>query len=157
MSSFLRPLTLISLMFACAPLAYSQSQRLDIRPFGERIIGDELEQHFSGQVHDGAYNFSRYGEARAFYIERHNEDGTVHYSEGETTSDGRWGVFGDILCYYYMNKALNGGCFRVYRVENCYYFYSNSLPNDPAEIDGDFWTARSTLKGETQKCEAVLS
>jgi len=107
--------------------------------------------------HDGAYNFSRSGEARAFYTEQHNKDGTVLYTEGELIADGRWGVFGDILCYYYVNNALNGGCFRVYRVKNCYFFYSNGLPDDPNEIDGDFWTARSTLKGETQQCEAAIS
>ena len=136
---------------------YAQSQSLDIRPYGQRITGDELELHFKGLTHSGAYNFTRSGEARAFYTERHNIDGTVLYKEDELTADGRWGVFNDILCYYYTNKDMVGGCFRVYRVENCYYFYSNSLPDDPNEIDGDFWTARSTRKGERQKCEAALS
>ena len=138
-------------------LASAQSQQLDIRPYGERIMGDKLTAHFTGQVHDGAYNFSRNGEARAFYTEWHNKDGTVRYIEKDIKADGRWGVFGDILCYYYTNNTLNGGCFRVYRVKNCYFFYSNNLPDDPKEIEGDFWTARSTLKGETQQCEAVLS
>lgn len=147
----------LALLALSAPLASAQSQTLDIRPYGERIFGPGLAAHFSGQVHDGAYNFSRDGKARAFYNERHNEDGTVLYIEGDMKSEGRWGVFNDILCYYYNDQALNGGCFRVYRVKNCYFFYSNNLPDDPNEIDGDFWTARSTLKGETQQCEAAIS
>jgi len=137
--------------------AGAQSQQLDIRPYGERITGEDLEIHFTGQTHDGAYSFSRDGEARAFYTEQHNTDGTVFYVEGDIEANGRWGVFNDILCYHYTNDTLTGGCFRVYRVENCYYFYSNTSPDDPNEIDGDFWTARSTLKGETQKCEAAIS
>lgn len=137
--------------------AMAQSQKLDIRPYGERIIGDDIKAHFSGQTHDGAYNFSRNGDARSFYVERHNADGTVYYKEGDIIADGRWGVFGDTLCYYYTNTALAGGCFRVYRVKNCYYFYSDNLPDTPNEIDRDFWTARSTLKGETQQCEAAIS
>jgi len=139
------------------PLASSQSQSLDIRPYAKRITGDDLEGQFSGQTHAGAYNFSLGGDARDFYTERHNKDGTVLYKEGDSRAEGRWGVFNDVLCYYYTNSNINGGCFRVYRIENCYYFYSDSLPDDPNEIDGNFWTARSTLKGERQKCEAAIS
>ena len=158
MRSHLKSLFILSAALTLlAPLASAQSQRLDIRPYGERIVGTDLAAHFTGQTHAGAYNFSRDGKARAFYTETHNKDGTVFYIENDIEADGRWGVFGDILCYYYNNNVLNGGCFRVYRVKNCYFFYSNNLPDDPNEIDGDFWTARSTLKGETQQCEAAIS
>jgi len=121
LKSYLLILTSFAASLCINSAAYAQSQSLDIRPYGERIMGDELTVHFQGQVHDGAYNFSRSGEARAFYTEQHNKDGTVLYTEGELIADGRWGVFGDILCYYYVNNALNGGCFRVYRVKNCYF------------------------------------
>jgi len=149
--------SLIAILGLFAPLAYGQSQNLDIRPYAKRITGDDLKLHFSGKTHAGAYNFSLAGEARDFYTERHNKDGTVFYKEGAQSTAGRWGVFGDILCYYYTDAEFNGGCFRVYRIENCYYFYSNNLPDNPDEIEGDFWTARSTLKGERQKCEAAIS
>jgi len=148
---------IIAALGLCSPLAFGQSQSLDIRPYAKRIVGDDLKSHFDGKTHAGAYNFSLAGEARDFYTERHNKDGTVFYKEGNVSTNGRWGVFGDILCYYYTNAEFNGGCFRVYQVENCYYFYSDSLPDNPDEIDGDFWTARSTLKGERQKCEAAIS
>ncbi len=138
-------------------LASAQSQDKDIRPFGQRVLGDKIEAHFSGKTHAGAYNFSRRGEARDFYVETHNKDGSVVYTEGGERINGRWGVFNDVLCYYYTDNSISGGCFRVYRVENCYYFYSDNLPDNPAEIDGDFWTARSTLKGERPKCEAAIS
>lgn len=140
-----------------ASLAAAQSQRLDIRPYGERIMGDELEPHFSGKTHAGAYNFSLEGQARDFYTEQHNKDGTLLYKEGPNRAEGRWGIFGDVLCYYYTGSDINGGCFRVYRVENCYYFYTDTLPDDPKEIISDFWTARSTIKGERQRCEAAIS
>ena len=154
----LKGLFSLSLIFMShATLAHAQSQNTDIRPYGTRIVGDEITLHFQGLTHIGAYNFSQNGEARSSYTETHNNDGTVIYVEGDLKAGGRWGVFNDILCYYYDNPAMNGGCFRVYRVENCYYFYSNTLPDDPKEIDGDFWTARSTVNGETKKCEAAIS
>jgi hypothetical protein len=152
-----RSLAVIAALSWLAGLAAAQSQSLDIRPFAKRIMGDDIAAHFSGKTHAGAYNFSRGGDARDFYTERHNEDGTVFYKEGNTSAHGRWGVFNDVLCYYYVESQVSGGCFRVYRVENCYYFYSDNLPDDPDEIEGDFWTARSTLKGERQKCEAAIS
>jgi len=154
------PLSFITVTAALgllASLAAAQSQSLDIRPYGKRITGDDLTAQFSGKTHDGAYNFSLGGDARDFYTERHNKDGTVLYKEGGDSVEGRWGVFNDVLCYYYVNSNVTGGCFRVYQVENCYYFYSDNLPDDPNEIEGDFWTARSTLKGERQECEAAIS
>ena len=116
-------------------LAHAQSQQTDIRPFGTRIVGDDITTHFKGLTHIGAYNFSQNGEPRSSYKETHNSDGTIIYTEGNLKADGRWGVFDDILCYHYNNPAMNGGCYRVYRVENCYYFYSNNLPENPKEID----------------------
>ena len=150
-------LSLCLLLMGGTSLATAQSQSTDIRPYGTRILGDDIASHFKGLTHIGAYNFTQNGMPRGTYKETHNADGTVLYVESGTETHGRWGVFHDILCYYYIKSDVNGGCFRVYQVENCYYFYSNDLPDMPHEIEGDFWTARSTINGETKKCEAAIS
>jgi len=52
---------------------------------------------------------------------------------------------------------MPGGCFRVYRVQNCFYFYSDTLIEREDELDRDYWTARSVIKGDQPKCEAAIS
>jgi len=137
--------------------ALAQSQNTDIRQPANRVTGNNLKATFAGQTHSGAYNFTAKGEPTRFYEERHGKEGEVAYSEGDGIEKGMWGVFKDILCYRYDSNTMAGGCFRVYRVANCYYFYSNNLIEREDELDRDYWTARSTLKGETPACEAALS
>ena len=137
--------------------AFAQSQNTDIRPHANRLTGNDLKASFAGQTHSGAYNFTAKGEPTRFYEESHNKDGVVSYSEGDAVEPGIWRVFNGNLCYLYENDNMPGGCFRVYRVANCYYFYSDNLIELEDELDRDYWTARSTLKGEEPKCEAALS
>jgi len=149
-------LAILSLI-AFAPDALAQSQNTDIRPHANRVIGNDLKAAFAGQIHAGAYNFTASGEPTRFYEERHHKDGKVAYSEGDGIEQGIWSVLKDNLCFLYDSNKMAGGCFRVYRVENCYYFYSTNLIERKDELDRDYWTARSTLKGEHPKCEAALS
>ena len=137
--------------------ASAQTQKLDIRPYAARVSGDELRASFSGQTHDGAYNFSTTGEPGQHYEESHAPGGDVLYSERGTTADGLWDIYKDTLCYAYTNTHMTGGCFRVYRVANCYYFYSAQITEAKDEINRDYWTARSVIKGETPECEAAFS
>jgi len=146
---------LMSLAFT--PSAFAQSQKRDIRPHANRIMGTDLKAAFIGQTHSGAYNFTQKGDPTRFYEERHNKDGSVAYSEGDGIETGIWRVFKDNLCYLYNSDKMQGGCFRVYRVKNCYYFYSDRLIEREDELDRDYWEARSTLKGESPQCEAALS
>ena len=144
-------------IFIFAPNAFAQSQDTDIRPHANRLTGNDLKATFAGQTHSGAYRFTAKGQPTRFYEERHEKEGQVAYSEGDGIEKGMWGVFNNVLCYRYENNAMAGGCFRVYRVANCYYFYNNNRIELDDELDRDYWTARSTLKGETPKCEAALS
>ena len=152
---FLSLAILSTLVFA--PEVLAQSQDTDIRPHANRVIGNDLQATFAGQTHSGAYNFTASGEPTRFYEERHHKDGKVAYSEGDGIERGLWRVLNDNLCFLYDSNKMAGGCFRVYRVENCYYFYSANLIEREDELDRDYWTARSTLKGEHPKCEAALS
>lgn len=156
---YLNLLTAVCLTFApfAAPLAMAQSQSTDIRPHASRMMDIDLKASFTGQTHSGAYNFTSKGEPTKFYEERHNKDGSVAYSEGSSDEVGIWRVIKNKLCYLYDSDQMSGGCFRVYRVTNCYYFYSDRLIEREDELDRDYWTARSTIKGEPPECDAALS
>ena len=137
---------------ALAGTAHAQSQDTDIREFGERVTGEVLLDSFMGITHDGAYNFTGAGEPRGRYTEAHKTDGTTDYREGEMQTKGAWFIRQDSLCFWY--PEMNGGCFRVWRVDNCFYFYSDQLPERADEITSNYWTARSVKRGEDATCEA---
>ena len=137
--------------------AQAQNQQTDIRPNALRVMGDELKAQFEDKTHQGAYNFTFQGIAQNTYVETHFPDGRVTYREGEFEAGGRWFINEDNLCFVYPNTDMTGGCFRVYKVENCFYYYSNQLREVEDELDQDYWTARSVLDGETPECDAAIS
>jgi len=137
--------------------AFAQSQHFDVRPLAEHLDEAGLEAVFSGGTFDGAYNFSDRGEARSFYRETHNANGTTRYREGDLDVPGAWAVDDDALCFTYNHPLLQGGCFRVYQVVNCFYFYSTSVPLMDNEIARDYWVARAVRDGENARCEAAIS
>lgn len=156
------PRKFLSLCFMAALIglpvyAAAQSQKTDIRPNANRILGEELRQSFAGKTHSGAYNFTERGEPTRFYEETHGADGKISYTENGRNDPGTWLIMKDTLCYIYDAADMPGGCFRVYRVENCYYFYSSQNVERGDELDRDYWTARSVVKGEQPKCEAAIS
>ena len=111
----------------CLPfVAKAQSQQTDIRPLAHQLVGDELLAVIKGQTHDGAYNFDRQGIASQFYLETHHADGRITYREDDMVITGAWFIQPDGLCYFYDSPDFTGGCFRVYRVKNCYYFYDKA-------------------------------
>ena len=148
----------LTLLLLSVPLsAVAQSQKTDIRPNANRLIGEELHSAFNGKSHSGAYNFTEKGQPTRFYEERHNHDGRVSYTENGRNDPGAWIIMKDMMCYLYDAPDMPGGCFRVYRVENCYYFYTSQNIERQDELDRDYWTARSVHKGEQPQCEASIS
>ncbi len=159
---FVGPLKLVTTVIVLAgimlpSLSWSQSQTTDIRPHALRLAGDEIKAEFSGQTHEGAYNFNAGGQARNNYVETHQKDGRTIYKEQGFANRGVWFVSNETLCFVYDNDMMGGGCFRVYKVENCYYFYSDQFEERTDELDRNYWTARSVRQGEVPKCEAAIS
>lgn len=140
-----------------AGAAFAQSQDTDIRPNADQLGAEDLKSIFSDADMDGAYNFGRNGKAQSFYREKHNPDGTLIYEEDGIVEPGRWFIRKDALCFTYPSNQLAGGCFRVYRVKNCYYFYSTSRRQVPGENGQPYWTARAVKKGERAGCERAIS
>lgn len=147
-----------SVLFLTGQLtAFAQSQKTDVRPHANRIVGEALKTEYSGVTHKGAYNFTQDGDPRQFYTETTHPDGRASYSEVGIRSGGTWSVVNDALCFKYENQGMTGGCFRVYRVGNCYYYYSDTLILRRDELDRDYWTARSVKRGEAPNCEPGVS
>lgn len=140
-----------------APYAWAQSQSTDIRPKANRILGEALLEEFLNTTHNGAYNFTDDGQPQRFYTETHHDDGRVTYREDGVDYDGVWIISKERLCFVYADEEMNGGCFRVYKIGNCFYYYSDLITEFDDELDRDYWTARSVKDGETPNCEPGLS
>jgi hypothetical protein len=140
-----------------ASSASAQTPETDIRPNADQLTQDQIKTRFSSGTFDGAYNFGRDGKAQSFYTETHNPDGTVSYTEDGETMPGRWFVRRESLCFTYPSNRMAGGCFRVYQVKNCYYFYTTSIPQAEDELARDYWVARAVPLGETAGCVAAIS
>lgn len=153
-----RCLKIFAFAFMAFPvLAHAQNQQTDIRPQALRVIGDDLRDQFEGKVHNGAYNFTFEGQGLNNYTEMHYPDGRVVYREEDMEANGVWFINRDNICFVYENSAMTGGCFRVYKVANCYYYYSDQIREMEGELDRDYWTARSVLDGQSPECDAAIS
>lgn len=148
---------LSAVIFSGPAVALAQSQKTDIRPHANRLMGGAITAEFKGATHEGAYNFSDEGEPRRFYTETTDEKGRTTYSEGNHTAMGDWIVNKDALCFRYDNDELSSGCFRVYKVGNCFYYYSTEYILRRNELDREYWTARSVKAGEAPSCDPGLS
>ena len=148
---------LLFLWFTLPVMVSAQSQKTDVRPHALRLSGEEIRAEFSGQTHEGAYNFNAFGQAGNSYVETHLKDGSAFYKEQGFANRGVWFVSDETLCFVYEGDMMGGGCFRVYKVENCYYFYSDQFEERSDELDRDYWTARSVRQNETPQCEAAIS
>ncbi|RKQ71306.1 hypothetical protein DES40_0619 [Litorimonas taeanensis] len=136
---------------------HSQNQNTDIRPHAQRVVGDALRAEFSGVKHVGEYNFTREGQSQNTYTEMHYDTGRVLYKEGGVENTGAWFILDDTLCFVYKNDRMSNGCFRVYKVKNCFYHYSDQIPETKNELDQEYWTARSVKDGQTPQCDAPMS
>lgn len=152
-----RYLTALILALGWSVSAYSQSQDTDIRPNANQLTSEELKATFSDVTMDGAYNFGRNGKAQSFYTEAHKSDGTLIYKEDGAVEPGRWFIRKDALCFMYPSNQIAGGCFRVYQIKNCYYFYSTSRRQIAQEMSESYWTARAVKMGERAGCERAIS
>ncbi len=155
-------LAVFTLCFLLAPLlvtpAYAQSQSYDVRPQARQITGAELSQSFKGITHTGAYNFDVRGRPGSLYSEKHHANGRVSYSEKNQMITGRWAITpSDSICYAYDSDNISGGCFAVYKLGTCYYFYSTSALIKREEEGDSYWTARSVKKGDYASCENMVS
>lgn len=135
-------------------------QTIDIRPDADQVTGEALRKAFTDITHAGAYNFARNGKAKSKYTETTTKDGVTTYIEDGKTFIGQWVTDGELLCFRYDADSMPGGCFRVYKIANCYYYYgagmSTNTNGGPNPNRDTYWTARSVRKGEPAQCDMVV-
>ncbi|WP_017931178.1 hypothetical protein [Robiginitomaculum antarcticum] len=142
--------------FAAPAHAGEPTQDIDIRPTGEQVTGESLSAAFSGVTHKGSYAILRENTGTKDYTETTFSDGTVTYNEGDMVATGQWRRFGERICYSYEQDHMAGGCFYVYQVGNCYYYYGSNAAGIMGAQDGLYWIARSVKTGETASCDPVI-
>lgn len=157
----LRCVLFIVMALAFAAPAWGQSPDYDVRPQSQKLSTEQLATAFTGVTHQGAYNFDAEGNPGNRYTEWHADDGTILYREDSFVAKGGWTVIDGRICYRYDSVAISGGCFDVYQLGQCYYFYSARLTRNNARLPsgeewGDYWTARSVPKGGRATCEDLI-
>ena len=139
-----------------APLQ-AQSQDVDIRGDAKQLTGTALLSAYRGVTHKGTYAFTRDGTGTAHYTETTHADGRVEYKEGDLIAHGAWVPSHDSLCFHYKSDDMGGGCFHVWQIGNCYYYYATYLHSfgsgNTLESPDTFWTARSVKSGDTPDCD----
>jgi len=103
-------------LMALPATGMAQSQKTDIRPNANRVMGDDLRVAFKGNTHSGAYNFTEKGQPTRFYEEFHGENGRVNYKEDRQAEPGAWLISKNTICYIYDSSNMPGGCFRAWRI-----------------------------------------
>ncbi len=148
----------LSIALSLPAIATAQSQDYDVRPEAARVTGAALTAAFKGVIHEGAYNFDANGRPGVRYTERHLANGRVAYAENDDMINGNWIITpNDTICYSYDSNEMGSGCFRIYKLGSCFYFYSDFWTAREDELDQDYWTARSVKKGERATCEDMIS
>lgn len=151
----IRILSALTLVLFLAAPAFAQYQDEDVRVSATQIKGDALKPHFSGVTHLGTYSVTRQNTGVKHYTETTQADGTVLYKEGPLTAKGKWAQFGDRICYTYETEGMNGGCFYVYKMGNCFFYYNNNEPGRPSRTNV-YWVAKSVKKGEISSCDPAI-
>lgn len=106
----------------------TQQRGAQIRQQGVQLAGEELVSAFSGFVHYGTYILNTQNRVEGRYSEYHYPDGTMDYADDEgVVSSGQWSVNGAKLCYQYDEDGshMSGGCFYIYQLDSCYYFFNS--------------------------------
>lgn len=111
----------------------TQIRGAEIITEGKKLTDETLKAAFSGYVHYGTYILNAQNKITSTYSEYHYQDGRVDYSDSDgDKSIGRWASRGSLICYRYKGKSpVGGGCYEIYELDSCYYFF-----NDRGLYDG---------------------
>ncbi len=119
---------------------------------GERLTEDRILELFSGQKHLGIYNGGN------SFVETHYPDTRVYYEEeGDEPDYGVWTMRDQMLCFVYRSDRYSGGCFRVYKVSNCFYFFYENMPYRKDELQTENWNSKGFMEGTDNDCDPGIS
>jgi hypothetical protein len=92
--------------------------------------------------------------------ETYKVGGGIDYWDSYRTTTGTWSVVNNLLCTFYNDDVMSGGCFRVEQVSaNCfdYQALANSTTEALTPQDIPRYTARASIDGIPQTCPLDLS
>jgi len=116
---------------------------------GELLGADQLRDQLGGHAVAGYYLADKKPFAEAY-----NPDGSIDYSDTDTSETGHWTVKAGTFCTDY--DHMNGGCWYVLKQgPNCYEFY-DANPSGPAPdaeaLAGRQPVARAGRDGSKMTC-----
>jgi hypothetical protein len=92
--------------------------------------------------------------------ETYKTGGGIDYWDPYRATTGTWSVVNNLLCTFYNDDLMSGGCFRVEQVSaNCFDYFalagSTTEALNPAEKPR--YTARASIEGIAETCPDELS
>lgn len=118
------------------------------------LDGPAIIRHFEGKTVSGAYANGR--PVRESYA----VGGRIEYWDPGTSSTGTWSVVNNLLCTFYDNAEMRGGCFRIEQVNsNCFdYLVEASSTAEALSPPGTpTYTARAHIEGTADTCPDELA
>jgi hypothetical protein len=143
-------LVLAALAVFCLPAYATEAQKKPVVLDGPAIIKALEGKTLVGHYADGTPVKESYAVGGAI----------PDYWDKYQTSSGKWSVVNNLLCTFYDNTAMSGGCFRVEQVSaNCfdYYVLAGSEAEALAPGEKPRYTARAHIDGLPDTCPDELS
>jgi hypothetical protein len=125
------------------------------KPLVSKILdGPAIIKVFDGKAVSGVYADGT--EVKEAY----KTGGGIDYWDPYRVTTGTWSVVNNLLCTFYDDDAMSGGCFRVEQVStNCFDYFALAGSTDEAmnPADKPRYTARASIVGEPETCPDELS
>jgi hypothetical protein len=137
------------LLGLCLPAAATDKPKGSVVLDGPAIIKVFENQMVTGVYADGTPVKERYALG-----------GGIDYWDSYRSSKGTWSVVNNLLCTFYDNTEMSGGCFRVEQVStNCFdYFALADSTEEALKPEGaPRYTARGHIEGLPDTCPDALS
>jgi hypothetical protein len=139
---------ILALLFAL-PASATESPKAPLALDGPAII-----KTFEGKTVKGVYADGTPVQETYFL------GGKIDYWDSTRTAKGNWSVVNNLFCTFYDETSMNGGCFRVEKVNsNCYDYYALAESETEAltPTDKPRYTARAHIVGLPDTCPVDLS
>jgi hypothetical protein len=140
-------------VLACLALVLP-AQAEDLRQAPKVLDGAALISLFEGRGVTGVY-----ADGTAVK-ETYRQGGSIDYWDEFRTAKGTWSVVNNLLCTFYDDIEMSGGCFRVEQLSaNCFdYMALASSPGEAlAPMDKPRYTARAHVDGLPDTCPDELA
>ncbi len=125
------------------------------QPKGPVVLdGPSIIKVFDGKAVSGVYSDG------TPVKETYKVGGGIDYWDSYRSTTGTWSVVNNLLCTFYNDSEMSGGCFRVEQVNaNCFDYFALAGSTEEALTPSDKprYTARAHIEGAPDTCPDELS